>query len=387
VANGQVIALGGFVKTKISESGGQVPILGSIPLLGWLAKNRARSTTKEYLFIFLSPTIIKPRSSPGVELYTKMKLHDATSQVGEAIQTDKTKDPLYNWFFNAEGESYAHKVTDYANARYQPNTVDIQHDPLYRSQMAKKQIKTMHIADEEASPQEYIKKHREAKKRATAGDYPAETLSLPGAKVRAPQQPLPAVPPVMPTREEPITKPKPAMPVAPAPLEEQALGVQPEAVALPQGAFDEPIVPTPAPAPFVEQLPMQQKKALIEMPPAPEAQQLVQDPVAKVAQQQAPQQAAETTMTIEKVEPPSDIDDAIQQRRAQLKKLLSGGSLGQALLGAPVAQEAPVAEAQEETAPPAPVVVQPTQEELMPRPLLSRRSGLKNMLRIPGEQR
>src|SRR5207244_688206 len=39
--------------------------------------------------------------------------------------------PIQNWFFNADGENYSHKVVDFANARYQPTTVDIQDDKYY----------------------------------------------------------------------------------------------------------------------------------------------------------------------------------------------------------------------------------------------------------------
>ena len=71
LANGQVLVLGGFVKTKITETRDKSPILGDIPILGWLFKNKNRSNTKSYLFVFTSPTIVKPRQSPGSNLYTR----------------------------------------------------------------------------------------------------------------------------------------------------------------------------------------------------------------------------------------------------------------------------------------------------------------------------
>ncbi|MFC1854489.1 secretin N-terminal domain-containing protein [Candidatus Dependentiae bacterium] len=134
VANGQVLVLGGFVKTKVTESGGKTPVLGNIPILGWLCKNKSRSLTKNYIFIFVCPTIIKPRTTPGASLYTKMKLHDATEYIEETVETKVVKDPIHNWFFNPDKENYSHKVVDFANARYQPTTVDIRTDPYYRSE-------------------------------------------------------------------------------------------------------------------------------------------------------------------------------------------------------------------------------------------------------------
>ncbi len=139
VADGQVLVLGGFVKTSVSESKWKTPLLGDLPILGWLFKSQQRAIKKEYLFIFLCPTIVKPRQLPGMGLYTKMKLHDVTDSIESSIQTKKTPDPIHNWFFNSEKENYSHKVIDFANARYQPTTVDIKNDPYYRTQTYRQQ--------------------------------------------------------------------------------------------------------------------------------------------------------------------------------------------------------------------------------------------------------
>lgn len=131
VANGQVLVLGGFVKTKVTEAKNKTPLLGDIPILGWLFKRQKRTVSKNYIFVFMSPTIIKPRTTPGMQLYTKMKMHDATDQIENAVETKRIVDPIHNWFFNPEKESYSHKVIDFANARYQPTTVDIANDAYY----------------------------------------------------------------------------------------------------------------------------------------------------------------------------------------------------------------------------------------------------------------
>ena len=47
MANGQVLAVGGFVKTKITELGGETPILSKIPIVGWLTKSKKRNIEKE----------------------------------------------------------------------------------------------------------------------------------------------------------------------------------------------------------------------------------------------------------------------------------------------------------------------------------------------------
>jgi general secretion pathway protein D len=133
VADGQVLVLGGFIQTKVNEAIVKTPVLGSIPVLGWFFKSQKRTLEKTYIFIFMRPTIVKPRQMPGIEPYTKFKLHDATDQIEDNIETKRTHDPIHNWFFNPENENYSHKVIDFANARYQPTTVDIKEDPYYRS--------------------------------------------------------------------------------------------------------------------------------------------------------------------------------------------------------------------------------------------------------------
>ncbi len=156
--DGQVLVLGGFVKTKTTESGAETPVLSKIPVLGWLFKNKQRNVSKDYVFIFLSPTIIKPRTKPGVELYTKMKLHQAREEISDTIQTGRTKDPIHNWFFNPTGEEYSHKVTDFANARYQPTTVDLEYDEFYKTKTVKHATQKI-INSEEVSPQDYIREN------------------------------------------------------------------------------------------------------------------------------------------------------------------------------------------------------------------------------------
>ena len=141
IADGQVLALGGFIKTKATETENKTPLLGDIPILGWLFKNKRKVVSKDYILIFLAPTIIKPRTTPGMDLYTRMKLHSAKNDIEEAVEMRKTNDPIQNWFFNPEKENYSHKVEDFANARYQPTTVDIKNDPYYRSAINQKNIK------------------------------------------------------------------------------------------------------------------------------------------------------------------------------------------------------------------------------------------------------
>ena len=56
--DGQTIVLGGLIDDDIQESAQKVPILGDIPILGYLFSSRATTKVKRNLMVFIRPTII-----------------------------------------------------------------------------------------------------------------------------------------------------------------------------------------------------------------------------------------------------------------------------------------------------------------------------------------
>jgi general secretion pathway protein D len=63
------VVLGGLIDHDLTESEQQVPVLGSIPLIGNLFKYRSTSNTKRNLMVFIQPTIL--RDSDTAQHYTK----------------------------------------------------------------------------------------------------------------------------------------------------------------------------------------------------------------------------------------------------------------------------------------------------------------------------
>jgi len=59
VDDGQMIVLGGLIDDQVQESVQKVPLLGDVPLLGWLFRNKSTSKIKQNLMVFLHPTIIR----------------------------------------------------------------------------------------------------------------------------------------------------------------------------------------------------------------------------------------------------------------------------------------------------------------------------------------
>lgn len=59
VANGGIIAIGGLIQETVSDAEDKVPLLGDLPLVGWLFKHSIKRRNKTNLLVFLKPTIVR----------------------------------------------------------------------------------------------------------------------------------------------------------------------------------------------------------------------------------------------------------------------------------------------------------------------------------------
>ena len=59
VDNQQPVVIGGLIKDDIKKTESKIPLLGDIPLLGWLFKFQSKKNEKTNLLIFLTPYIVK----------------------------------------------------------------------------------------------------------------------------------------------------------------------------------------------------------------------------------------------------------------------------------------------------------------------------------------
>ena len=60
VRDRDTIAMGGLLRDKETISFSKVPLLGDIPVLGWLFKNKSRTVEKVNMLFFLTPRILSP---------------------------------------------------------------------------------------------------------------------------------------------------------------------------------------------------------------------------------------------------------------------------------------------------------------------------------------
>ncbi|MGW8271814.1 MAG: type II secretion system secretin GspD [Thermodesulfovibrionales bacterium] len=59
VKNDQTVVIGGLMEEKIQDNVTKIPLLGDIPILGWLFKYSNKKKEKTNLFVFLTPHIIR----------------------------------------------------------------------------------------------------------------------------------------------------------------------------------------------------------------------------------------------------------------------------------------------------------------------------------------
>ncbi|MCK4248320.1 MAG: type II and III secretion system protein, partial [Candidatus Omnitrophica bacterium] len=64
VKDGHTIAIGGLIKEKTVDTVVKVPILGDIPILGYLFKHKANVLETTDLLIFITPRIIRAEAIP-----------------------------------------------------------------------------------------------------------------------------------------------------------------------------------------------------------------------------------------------------------------------------------------------------------------------------------
>ncbi|HEV2601523.1 MAG TPA: hypothetical protein VGT41_04440 [Candidatus Babeliales bacterium] len=99
VGSNDILSLGGLIRTDLTNSLNETPVLSQIPILGWFFKKRRKAADRTNLTIFVSPTIVSPRLRGGISTYTKDYINLASSYSVEADLFDGLRDPITHFFF------------------------------------------------------------------------------------------------------------------------------------------------------------------------------------------------------------------------------------------------------------------------------------------------
>jgi general secretion pathway protein D len=68
IKDGETVVIGGMIEDNSDTGTYKVPLLGDIPILGWLFKSRTKSSERNNLFVFITPRIIRtPEEAASIQ--------------------------------------------------------------------------------------------------------------------------------------------------------------------------------------------------------------------------------------------------------------------------------------------------------------------------------
>lgn len=90
--NGKTVVLGGLIGTNVQQTESKVPLLGDLPLLGWLFRSEGTTHSKTNLLVFITPKIIRS-SDDLAEITERSRL------ASQGMQTEKLRDSVPAEYF------------------------------------------------------------------------------------------------------------------------------------------------------------------------------------------------------------------------------------------------------------------------------------------------
>jgi len=67
IQSGDTLAIGGLLQDEVAKARNKVPLLGDVPVLGYLFQERLNNRVKRNLLVFVTPTIINSKYGTGLE--------------------------------------------------------------------------------------------------------------------------------------------------------------------------------------------------------------------------------------------------------------------------------------------------------------------------------
>ncbi len=116
VHNEETVVIGGIIGQDTSSGEYKVPLLGDIPLLGWLFKTKIESQEKTNLFIFITPHIVE-NPAELADLYYRKR------DVMESVQPGSSDIPD-SFFYNKPNPAHAAALADIGFAKLQKKEFD-----------------------------------------------------------------------------------------------------------------------------------------------------------------------------------------------------------------------------------------------------------------------
>ncbi len=205
VKNNQTVVISGLVQTKQTETFQKIPLLGDIPVLGWLFRNSQTTSSRTNLVIFLTPHIV--HGANDLAAIYKQKLKERDEYFAEIFGKRYNQDDFYK------------KLPTPENGEFRPTKGD-EAEQKRLDQLNEELIKVMDGGAKEQADtdaEENLQKKEESVK-APVGTAPTANNAAGGGDFSTHAAPSPLVP--VPT-EEIAPEPLPAgEPVPETPREE-----------------------------------------------------------------------------------------------------------------------------------------------------------------------
>ena len=190
VADGEVLALGGLIRSTSRAQIWGTPVLQRIPLVGRLFSNQNDNNDKENLVIFIAPKVIQTQQKTS-QNYTESKADFLEYQFASFKRDDQgfqPKDPVRKWFFEPDRINQTEETLEFL---YSTETKEKAKQEVIDSIIAKDKGLTPHDHDGGTAP--------------TSKD---ELKQPPDEPKKAPEQPKSAKPdvPAEPKKQSPLFK-------------------------------------------------------------------------------------------------------------------------------------------------------------------------------------
>lgn len=105
VADKEVLAIGGLIQNTTNDTTTKVPILGDIPILGWLFKNKTKIEQKTNLLILVSTRIINPEKTDISGPATQERINEYRNDMDHFEKPSDKHDPITKLFFTSAEKS------------------------------------------------------------------------------------------------------------------------------------------------------------------------------------------------------------------------------------------------------------------------------------------
>lgn len=105
VSNGEVLALGGLIQNSAQLNMSQTPILGRIPILGWLFKNRQDTQQRNNLLVLMCARILPPDSNYEADKFTQHRILAYHTSLADMMNPTINSDPINKFFFEKKNNS------------------------------------------------------------------------------------------------------------------------------------------------------------------------------------------------------------------------------------------------------------------------------------------